>query len=87
MDNSTTAAMFADDTAILATDDTEVAATAKLQQAVNAVHKWSIQWKIKFNSSNSASHLFPPQQSTTPGHSKRGIDTAARLSEILGYTS
>ena len=42
VDNSTTAAMFADDTAILATDDTEVAATAKLHQAVDAVHKWAV---------------------------------------------
>ena len=58
MDNSSTADMFADDTAILATDDTEVTATAKIQQAVDAVNKWAAQWKIKFNSSKSAKVTF-----------------------------
>lgn len=48
-----TIATFADDTAIMAVGTTHAEAAEKVQIAVNKIHDWTIQWRIRLNESKS----------------------------------
>lgn len=48
-----TIATFADDTAIMAVGNTYAEAAEKVQEAVNKIHGWTQQWRIKLNETKS----------------------------------
>lgn len=45
--------LFADDVEILATHKNRDVATADAQEAMDIVHKWSLEWRLNLNASNS----------------------------------
>jgi hypothetical protein len=45
--NTTTAATFADDTAILATREDPAIASMKLEATINKIDNWAKKWKLK----------------------------------------
>lgn len=53
INDNTTIAMFADDTAILSTMKDQQAATEILQTTINTVYNWTKRWKIKINGDKS----------------------------------
>jgi hypothetical protein len=62
----TTAAIFADDTAVLAIDPNAVAASQKLQSSLYAIHHWLSLWRLKEYGSKSTHITFTNRRETCP---------------------
>lgn len=56
---------FADDTVIMATNKTQSTAVNKLQDALNKINQWTIDWKIKLNETKSNHVTFALRQTNS----------------------